>query len=219
MPGTDRAYERPSRISQGLVVCLSIAVVLMAGWLAVTIMLSQYATISAVGDTAMTRAPAYMENVSREPDEPRVMTGANSVYFEPLPRDDPSTTPTSPRSAPALAPFVEPPPAATRLPGPAPSSTATAMPDANYRSIPAPPPYFPPRAAEEARASIEATDAIADLMRLPPAPPPYPPPRAGENRLGAVSIPMPRPRPRLEAEDVQPGPDQSFFDLLLARQR
>src|SRR5215470_13543160 len=107
MPGTDRAYERPSRISQGLVVCLSIAVVLMAGWLAITILLSRYATTSAVGDREMTSAPAHMENVARAPDGPRVTTGVKSTTFEPLPQDYESAAPTPPRSALPLAPLTE----------------------------------------------------------------------------------------------------------------
>jgi len=209
-----RAYEKPSRISQGLVVCFSIAVVLMAGWLAITIMLSRYATTSAVGDTDMTGAPVYVENVSPEPGEPRVAARVNSAYFEPLPRNYASTTPTPPRSALPLASFAEPPPAATRDPGYAPSPIAPAVPGVNYRSIPAKEPL-------QAGPSIAVTDAIADLMRLrlrlPPPPPPYPPPHAGESRV--ASIPVPRPRPRFEGEDVQPGPDQSSFDLLIDRRR
>jgi hypothetical protein len=192
MQRTVRAYEKPSRISQGLVVCLSIAVVLAAGRLASTIIFSRYATAtaSAVDDTNTTSAPASVESVSSEPHEPPVAARMNPAYFEPLPRDDAFTAPTPPRSALPLAPLAEPPSAATRNPGSAPWSTATAMPDVDFRGIPA---------------------------KLPP---PYPPPQAAEGTV--TSIPVPRPRPRLESEEVQPDPDQSpfsAFDLFIDRQR
>jgi hypothetical protein len=179
---------------------LSVAVVLMAGWLAITIILSRYTTTSAVGDTEMTTAPAQALNGSPVTDEPRVTVRANSVYFEPMARDDASATLTPPRSALALAPFAEPPPAGARLAGSALLSTAMAGPDVTYRSIPAPLPYPPPRATEGtvgATTSIAATVAIADLLR----PPPYPSRHAGEGSV-AASVPVPRPRPRLEGEDV-----------------
>jgi len=153
MQRTGRTYEKPSRISQGLVVGLSLAVVLMAGWLAISILLSHYTT-SAAGDADMTGAPAtgapvFVENASPEPDEPRAAARVNSAYFEPLPRGYASTTRTPPRSALPLASFAEPPPAVTRDPGYAPSPIAAAAPSVNYRSIPAkePPPSPPPLVA------------------------------------------------------------------------
>jgi len=63
MQRTVRAYEKPSRISQGLVVCLSIAVVLAAGRLVSTIILSRYATASAVKDTGTTSAPLFFDQI------------------------------------------------------------------------------------------------------------------------------------------------------------
>ena len=148
MQRTVRAYEKPSRISQGLVVCMSIAVVLAAGRLASTIIFSRYATASAVDDTNTTSAPASVESVPSEPHEPPVAARVNPASFEPLPRDDASTAPTPPRSALPLAPLAEPPSAATRNPGFAPWSTATAVPDVDFRGILAKPPYPPPQAAE-----------------------------------------------------------------------
>jgi hypothetical protein len=150
MQRTVRAYEKPSRISQGLVVCLSIAVVLAAGRLASTIIFSRYATTSAVDATDTTSAPVSVESVSSEPHEPPVAAPVNAASFEPLPRDDASAAPTPPRSALPLAPLAEPPSAAMRNPGFAPWSTATAVPDVDFRSSPAkiPPPYPPPQAAE-----------------------------------------------------------------------
>jgi hypothetical protein len=240
MPRTGRVYEKPSRISQGLVVCLSIAVVLMAGWLAITIMLSNYATTSAVGDTNVANAPVQVENVSPEPEKPRVAPRANSTLFERWPRDDAFTAPTPPRSALLpLASFAEPPPAATHDPGYASLSFATVVPEVRHSSIPAPSPFPPPVASsrpsptsgggsergqpEESREgavpSVDAAEAIADLMRLPP-PTPYPPPRAAEGRAGMTSVPVPRPRPRLESEDVQPvAEDRPSSDSLIDRRR
>ena len=150
MQRTVRAYEKPSRISQGLVVCLSIAVVVAAGRLASTIMLSRYATASAVHDTNMTSAPVSVESVSSEPHEPPVAARVNPADFEPLPRDDASAAPTPPRSALPLVPLTELPSAATRNPGFGPWSRATAVPDVDFRSGPGklPPPYPPPQAAE-----------------------------------------------------------------------
>jgi hypothetical protein len=203
MQRTVRAYEKPSRISQGLVVCLSIAVVLAAGRLVSTIILSRYATASAVKDTGTTSAPVpvSVESVSSEPREPSVAARVNAASFEPLRRDDAATAPTPPRSALPLGPLAEPPSAATRNPGFPPWSTATAAPDVDFRSS-------------------EPTGAIADLLRVPPPPAPYPSPQAAEGRV--ASIPVPRPRPRVESEDVQPDPDQSpfsAFDLFIDRQR
>lgn len=237
MPRTGRAYEKPSRISQGLVVCLSIAVVLMAGWLAITIMLSNNATTSAVGDTNVASAPVQMENVSAKPEGPRLAPRANSAIFERWPRDDAFTATAPPRSTLPLASFAEPPPAATRDPGNASLSFATVVPEVSHSTIPSP--YPPPIASsrpfptsgggsesgqlgegrEGAAPSVDAAEAIADLMRLPP-PTPYPPPRAAEGRVGMTSVPVPRPRPRVESEDVQPiAEDQPSSDFLIDRRR
>jgi hypothetical protein len=194
MQRTVGVYEKPSRISQGLVVCLSIAVVLAAGRLASTIVLSRYVTTSAVRDADTAGAPASVESVSSQPYEPPAATRVNPAYFEPLPRDDASTAPAPPRSA---LPLAEP-PSAARNPGYAPWSAAR---DVDFRSR-------------------EATGAMADLPRAPPPPPAYPPPQAAEGRV--ASIPVPRPRPRLDSEDIQPDPDRSpfsAFDLFIDRQR
>src|SRR6516164_52586 len=99
MQRTVRAYEKPSRISQGLVVCLSIAVVLAGGRLASTIILSRHATASAIDDTDTTSAPVSVERASSELHEPPVPARVDAADFEPLPRDDAFTAPTPPRSA------------------------------------------------------------------------------------------------------------------------
>jgi len=239
MQRIDHAYEKPSRISQGLVVCLSVAVVLMAGWLAITIMLSRHATVSAIGSPDTAGAHGPVEIVSPEPGEPRVAPRLSPAFFEPPPRDYTSATPTPRRSALPLASLAEPPPAATRDDAYAPLSIATAVPDVNFRGIPTPAPYPPLRAPSlpypagggaprrgqtgeitvGATPSIDAADAIADLMELPPPPPSSAPPRAGEGRAARAYVPVPRPRPRLESEDVQSIADQPSFDFLVDRRR
>jgi hypothetical protein len=150
MQRTVRAYEKPSWISQGLVICVSIAVVLAAGRLASTIVLSRYVTTSAVHDADTAGAPVSVERVSSEPYEPPAATRVNPAYSEPLPRDDASIAPTPPASALPLAPLAEPPLAATRNPAFAPWSTATAAPDIDFRSSSTkrPPSYLPPQAEE-----------------------------------------------------------------------
>src|SRR5258708_30089348 len=193
------------------------------GGLARKIILPRHATASAIDDTDTTSAPVSVESVSSEPHEPPVAARVNPADFEPLPRDDVSTALTPPRSALPLAPLAEPTSAAVRDLRSAPWSTATAVPDVDFRGIPAklPPPYLPLQAAEGrmgVEPSSEATGAIADLLRVPP--PPSSPPQAAEGRV--ASIPVPRPRPRLESEEVQPDPEQSpfsAFDLFIDRQR
>jgi hypothetical protein len=190
MQRTVRAYEKPSRISQGLVVCLSIAVVLAAGRLASTVIFSRYATASAVDDTNTTSSPVSVENVSSEPREPSVAARVNPADFEPLPRDDASTALTPPRSALPLAPLAEPPSAATRNPGFAPWSTATSVPDVDFRGIPA---------------------------KLPP---PYPPPQAAEGTVTSIPVPRPRPRLESEDVQPDPDQSLfSSFDLFIDRRR
>ena len=66
---TNRIYEEPSRLSLGLVVVLSIAVVLMASWFAITIMLPQTAATSVEG--ASDAAAAAMPAMSARRDSPQ----------------------------------------------------------------------------------------------------------------------------------------------------
>ena len=197
------SYEKPSRISQGLVVCFSVAVVVMAGWLAITIMFSRDANIATAADDTnieTTSASPYVDNALPELEKPSVTARLNAAYFEPLPRDYTPGAVTPPRSALPLASFSEIPPLARRDSRYS-TSIVPAAPGANYRSIPADEPL--PLQTEFA---IEAIDAIPDFVPLP-----VPKPRR-------ISIPVPRPRPHLDGED-QPGPDLSFFDLLINRPR
>jgi hypothetical protein len=190
MRTTGRVYEKPSWISQGLVVGLSIAVILMAGRLASTIILSRYATTSAVDDTNTTSARVSLESVSSEPPEPPAAARANSAYFEPSPRDNASTAPSPPGLALPPASLAEPPSAATRNPGSSPWSTATAGPDIDFRGIP---------------------------TKLPP---PYPPLQAAEGRVASIPVPRPRLRIESEdVQPGQDQSLFSSFDLFIDRQR
>jgi hypothetical protein len=190
MQRTVRAHEKPSRISQGLVVCLSIAVVLAAGRLATTIIFSRYATASAVDATDTTSASVSVESVSSEPHEPPVAAPVNAASFEPLPRDDESTSATLPRSALPPAPLADPSSAAIRNPGSAPWSMATAVPDVDFRGIPA---------------------------KLPQ---PSAPPQATEGGVASAPVPRPRPLVESEDVQPEPNQSRfSAFDLFTDRQR
>jgi hypothetical protein len=156
MQGTNRIYEEPSRLSQVLVVGLSVAVVLMASWLAITITLSQTSPASvesATDATAGSDAEASLPTTLRQP------ASSNSVHFD-WPVEFASSTRTPAAAPPAqtampLAPRV--PPARDLGQGPWPA----VAPDAPDRSLPS---------RQVAGAATEATNAIVDLL-TPPAPP------------------------------------------------
>lgn len=200
MQRASHSYEKPSRISQALVVCFSVAVVFMAGWLALVILFPRDANTMAARDTdiEITDTPPYVENIAPEPEQLSVKARLNAAYFDPLPRDLPDVAP-PPRSALPLGPVTEPPPAATfdsRYPT---SLITAAAPNTNHRSV----------TADEflqIAAAVEAIDVAPEVVPLP-----LPKPRR-------ASVPVPRPRPRLDGED-QLGADPSFFDLLVSRQR
>lgn len=209
MQGTDRVYERPSRLSQGLVVCLSIAVVLMAGWLAVTIMSSRDATTAAERNSDIMTSvriaePADATAVSGEPDAPRTTARVYSVHFD-WPEEFMSATATPARTALPLGLATEPSPAATQDFGHLSRTIATAVQDPS-RSIPA-------RQPLPAKAATEGDDAIVDVL----SPSPFAGVEEGKE-TAAAAVPMPRRRPRVERE-AQPGPDQSMFELPTDRQR
>jgi hypothetical protein len=204
MPRGGLAYEKPSRVSQGLIVSFSVAVVIMAGWLVMTIMSSRDAN-------TMAADPADIPPVSTPASTPpRVLMAAP----EPIRLSSRSTAPST-ASPPGPAPWpyssaATPPPAALPLaaapvgaPPPAPtystSSVRDAMADANDRVTPGDQPA--PEAA------IEAPEAAAEAVPLPP-----PKPRR------VASIPVPRPRPRVDGDDAPPQ-ERSFFDQLFNPQR
>jgi hypothetical protein len=100
MPKPGLAYERSSRMSQVLILCFSVAVLVMAGWLAMMIMVPNHAE-TVVADPsdvpAMATKPApRVENAATTYDPPL----ANGPRFT----DVPSTNPYSPPSAAAPAP-------------------------------------------------------------------------------------------------------------------
>jgi cytoskeletal protein RodZ len=196
------AYEKPSRLSQAIVACLSVAVVLMAGWLAFTVLVSRYATTASVEDAEpVTSAPAYVVSVVPEPDEPgstEPMSAASSQSPESTSIDFASATAAPPRSVLSLAPLVAPPVAQLAPIQPFPS--VTAVPDASYRGISSVEPA-------QTRAPIEPSTPAAAPPSLPPKP------------ARTASVPVPRPRPQIETEDVQPVPDQSLLEVMFGRQR
>jgi len=203
MPRSDLAYEKPSRVARGLVIGFSVAVVVMAGWLAATVMFSPDANTMATDDEDVETAstPPYVENVTPEPTRPSTTERFGSPFPEPPPRayaPYAAAPPAPPRSALPLASPVEPPPAG--LLGS--TFTTSPVPDEIYRGILA---DEPPRRTE---AAIEATDAAPEVVPLPPPKP-----------ARTAAIPVPRPRPHLDAEDAPPDPDRSFFDFLVNRQR
>jgi hypothetical protein len=173
MQRTNRIYEESSRLSQGLVVGLSIAVVLMAGWLAATITLSPMATVEGAAEaTSDAPGPAGAASLPTTLQQP---THSKSVHFD-WPAEFASSTATQSAATPPaamalpLAPEVPP----TRDVG---RTLWPTVPDARDRSAPSRP---------LAGAAAEATDAIVDIL----APPALP-------RAGAAAAPPPRqPQPQ-----------------------
>jgi hypothetical protein len=95
MPRPGLAYERSSRVSQMLILCFSVAVLVMGGWLAMMIMVPNNAETVAADTSdvpAMATKPApRVENSATAYDPPL----ANGPQFS----DAPSTNPYSPPSA------------------------------------------------------------------------------------------------------------------------
>ena len=84
MPRTGLAYEKPSRIAQGLVVCFSIAVVVMAGWLVMMIMFSYDANTMVAGEADIqTSAQPFVESISPGPTRLSSTVRSSSAYPEP----------------------------------------------------------------------------------------------------------------------------------------
>ena len=195
MQGTSRIYEEPSRLSRGLVIGLSIAVVLMAGRLTVTILSPNAATTAADADTdamASMPVPAYGALASSAPDEPRQTETprSNSVHFE-WPEEFSSPSPAPQRTALPLAPELP----ATYDVGHSPWPGATTMPDARNRRT---------AARQPAGAAAEATDAIVGVLA---------PRQHGGKETAAAAVPPARlvpPRrqkPRVESDAGQQAAD------------
>jgi hypothetical protein len=207
MPRRSPTYEKPSRIAQGLVVGFSIAVVAMACWLAITILLSDGAsTVTAIEpdiDTAGT--PPYVEIASPRPAKLSAMESADSVFPDPpsrtyAPYSAPS--PPSPRSALSLASPADSPSSPAPSAKYVNSSVAAEVPETNYRGV------LGEESRRLAEALFEAAETSTDVVPLP-----LPNPRR------FASTPVPRPRPRFDADDTRSSSDESFFEMLINRQR
>jgi hypothetical protein len=205
------AYEKPSRVSQGLIVGFSVAVIIMAGWLVMMIMSSRDAN-------TMAADPADIPPISTPVSTPpRVLLAApEPIRLSSATRSAAPSTASVPEPAPwPYTPYsraATPPPAALPLaaapvgsPAPAPtystSSVRDAMPDGNDRVMPGDQP------APRLEAAVEAPEAAAEVVPLPP-----PKPRR------VASIPVPRPRPH-DGDDAPPPQERSFFDQLFNPQR
>jgi hypothetical protein len=188
MPRTGLAYERPSRVSQALILCFSLAVVVMAGWLVMMIMLPNDAnTLAAdpadVPETATVPAPRIENSVT--------------AYNPPLANPAPSPPGAPPwPAAPSTNPFSTPPAAAPARPPDASTTSSLAPSDANYRG------------ASNNDRFVE-TEPGNDAAELVPLPPPRP---------RRTAVPVPRPRPRIDDQaDAPPPRERTFFDMLVGR--
>src|ERR1700720_3676598 len=164
MPRTAPAYEKPSRISQGLVVCFSIAVVVMAGWLVSVVMFFDGANTMTAdeADIQPISTRSYVTNVP-EPTKLGETARSNSTDLESLPWVHTPVSATSsapPRSALPLAPFAEFPADGAPRPAYTMSSAATGVPDASYRGSRA------DDLSRQVEAAIDA-DTAADVVPLP----------------------------------------------------
>lgn len=161
LPGTKRIYEKPSRLSQGLVAGLSIAVVAMAGWLAATIAFPEAATGPAEGDAETTAHPATAATtdgsaVSREAAAPS--PSAASGHFDwPAEFASATATPAAPPPRMAVPPTPDLPADHDRAaPWPAAAPASGAGGDHGSPS------------RQQAGAAGEATDAIVDVLAPSP---------------------------------------------------
>ena len=189
MPRTGLAYERPSRVSQALIVCFSLAVVIMAGWLVMMIMLPHDANTMAadpadVPETVTGPAPRVENTVTAY--SPALANPGPLQLGAPSWPAAPSTNPTSTSSAASPSPAR-----------PADASTTSLAPsDANYRGV----------SSNDRFVETEAGDVAAELIPLP-----LPRPRR-------TAVPVPRPRPRIDDQaDAPPPRERTFFDMLVGR--
>jgi hypothetical protein len=175
MQVTAPIYEKPSRLSQGLVIVLSVAVVAMMGWLVMTIMDPQETTTAAESETDATASPpvaaaASPADAAPASSPPRALRPATrSVQFD-WPEEFNSTAAPPPQTALPLAPVESP---VTRDAGrPTWPAAAAMVPDNNRAFASARRQPAQPAAATGAN----ATDAIVDLL-APTPPPASSPPR------------------------------------------
>jgi hypothetical protein len=209
MPRTGLAYEKPSRVSQGLVVGFSIAVVVMTGWLVTMIMSSHDANTMAADPADIPPVSTPPQVLAAAPEPIRLSPATRSTARSTSALAEPTPWPYTPYSAAPAAP----PAAALPLASPAPqvaapaptystSSLPAAVPDANESDLRT---YEPPPRIE---AAVEAPEAVSEVIPLPPPKP----------RRVASIIPVPRPRPHLDGDDAPPQ-ERSLFDQLFNPQR
>jgi hypothetical protein len=214
MPRTGLAYERPSRVSQVLVIGFSVAVVAMAGWLVTMLMVS--------GDGNTMAADRSDQQVAAAPQAALVAPRTQLAAPEPIrlgslavatPAAPPPMSASGPQTTPwPSAPFaVRRPPEAAPIP--APQVAAAAAPTYTTSSVPT----VGPDSIERGMTGddrVPLTEATAETPEASQEVIPLPPPKPRR----VASVPVPRPRPHLDSDDAQPQ-ERSFFDFLVNRQR
>jgi hypothetical protein len=184
MQVTAPIYEKPSRLSQGLVAVLSVAVVAMSGWLVMTIMDSEVATTAAGSVTDATASPPVEPGAgAASPADATPASSASgalrpaarSVQFD-WPEEFNSAATRPPRTALPLAPADLP---VTRDAGRATWPSAAAVLDNDPAFAARLPPTQP-----AATPGASVTDAIVDLLAPPSG-----------ARDASAAPPLPRPVP------------------------
>jgi hypothetical protein len=213
MPKPGLAYEKPSRVSQVLVIGFSLAVIVMAGWLVMMIMLSHDANTMAA-DPADPQVTAASPRVGTAAPEPIRLSAVTQPPPQPTPPSGlPTPWPFTPYSGGAAPPPPPAPATAARQVAPprvdVPATPAAEAPVYTTSSVPAGAPEINDRVPLEDTLPQAETPDATEIIPLPP-----PKPR----RMAAV--PVPRPRPHLDSDDAPPQvQERSFFDFLTDRQR
>jgi hypothetical protein len=188
MPKPGLAYERSSPLARVLIVCLSLGVVVMAGWLVMTVLFSHDATATVEDPEPIppiaTKAPPRVE------DSP--------AYASPLAAT--SVLPSQP-TAPA---WPDPPSADAATASASAAGAATAGAYATSSVAPLAPDERAP--GEGAGSTLDAGFDPREMVPLP------------QPRPRRIAVPVPRPRPRFEATAEAQVPQQrTLFDILMGR--
>jgi hypothetical protein len=195
MPKTGLAYERPSRASLALIVCFSLGLIIIAGWLVMMIMLSSDAnTAGGPTDEMVASLPPRIENATPSYVPPLTVAAPQSTA---TPSDAPGGTPWPTTTLP-LASAAASAPANT---GPAPTgaytTSALAVPDTAFRGP-----------GDLLQLAPDPADEATEIVPLP-----LPRPRR------MASVPVPRPRPQIDdAEPEPPLQKRSLLDIFINRQ-
>jgi hypothetical protein len=188
MSKTGLAYERPSRVSLALIVCFSCGLIVMAGWLAMTILFSSNAnTAAGPTDGMMASLPPHVEN-------------ATPPYVPPVTVE----VPLSAASQPGIAP-----PQASAYGGGPPDTGPTATIRAYTTSALASGTAL--HGPGDLVLQIEPQPA-SEPTEIVPLPSPRPP-----RRVAAVPVPRPRPQID-DAEPPPPPQERSLLDIFINRQ-